>query len=553
MQVQKGIVKYKDRSDIVCTYGVTDDGKQYYFLDGNVASNGNIVATTVLVEAIDPVVGSSSIGLIDPNGNVVIPFENKSIKVINDNILLVEKANSTTPSVVEANQLRSDPLAATKLVTTPAAIKERINGKMSGEGRFVFNDQFSEATICDVNGNNLVNDEYYSFIAIKNDEIIYMSKNVVDSPVMEFSISNGVVVESANTDNNILDSLDVSQTDVSQDTIEEAMSVNENSGFGSSDITAKDFEAISSLDEGDSLEENVVEEEKEEQVVEEDDASDTDIPDELVINTTEEVETATEEDSSLNVENEVTVEDAVSEVESEIPVVNADDEETVEETESVLENVVSDSEVTSSDELVAFDFGDNINYSSVVTNEVNEKEEDDSLEISDSLLDKNIDLFSNDISDDVFAESKLHVDKIINDSEMDYNFDYSIGSSKDTIIEDVASAMSNLINLNRNQKQKIMAYEEKVDEIASVHKRVVEKARSQARDIELLKSKIKNYETMVAKLEAKVQSLENKVYDQERLISNQSSELEALRPQIEGKKELVKILADAQVLLDQVA
>ena len=553
MQVQKGIVKYKDRSDIVCTYGVTDDGKQYYFLDGNVASNGNIVATTVLVEAIDPVVGSSSIGLIDPNGNVVIPFENKSIKVINDNILLVEKANSTTPSVVEANQLRSDPLAATKLVTTPATIKERINGKMSGEGRFVFNDQFSEATICDVNGNNLVNDEYYSFIAIKNDEIIYMSKNVVDSPVMEFSISNGVVVESANTENNILDSLDVSQTDVSQDTIEEAMSVNENSGFGSSDITAKDFEAISSLDEGDSLEENVVEEEKEEQVVEEDDASDTDIPDELVINTTEEVETATEEDSSLNVENEVTVEDAVSEVESEIPVVNADDEETVEETESVLENVVSDSEVTSSDELVAFDFGDNINYSSVVTNEVNEKEEDDSLEISDSLLDKNIDLFSNDISDDVFAESKLHVDKIINDSEMDYNFDYSIGSSKDTIIEDVASAMSNLINLNRNQKQKIMAYEEKVDEIASVHKRVVEKARSQARDIELLKSKIKNYETMVAKLEAKVQSLENKVYDQERLISNQSSELEALRPQIEGKKELVKILADAQVLLDQVA
>ena len=65
-----------------------------------------------------------------------------------------------------------------------------------------------------------------------------MSNNVVDSPVMEFSISNGVVVESANTDNNILDSIDVSQTDVSQDTIEEAMSVNENSGFGSSDITA---------------------------------------------------------------------------------------------------------------------------------------------------------------------------------------------------------------------------------------------------------------------------------------------------------------------------
>ena len=153
MQIQKGIVKYKDRSDIICTYGLTDDGKQYYFLDGNTTSNGNIVASTVLVEAIDPLVGASSVGLIDPNGNVVIPFENKSIKVINDDLLLVEKANSTTPSVVEAIQLRSDPLAATRLVTTPAAIKEKINAKMGSEGRFVFNDQFSEATICDVNGN----------------------------------------------------------------------------------------------------------------------------------------------------------------------------------------------------------------------------------------------------------------------------------------------------------------------------------------------------------------------------------------------------------------
>jgi len=33
MKLQKGIVKYKDRDDIVCLYGVTDDGKQYYFLD----------------------------------------------------------------------------------------------------------------------------------------------------------------------------------------------------------------------------------------------------------------------------------------------------------------------------------------------------------------------------------------------------------------------------------------------------------------------------------------------------------------------------------------
>ena len=157
-------------------------------------------------------------------------------------------------------------------------------------------------------------------------------------------------------------------------------------------------------------------------------------------------------------------------------------------------------------------------------------------------------LFDTDLDSDIFADSKLHVDKIISDYDMDYT-----SGNKDTIIEDVASTMSNLIDLNRSQKQKIVAYEEKFDEMVAVHKRVVEKARSQVRDIDNLKNKLKNYENIVTKLEAKVQLLENKVYDQDRLIANQANELEALRPQIEGKKELVKILADAQVLLDQAA
>ena len=188
MQIQKGLVKYKDRNDILCTYGLTEEGRQYYFLDNTSMSNGNIIASTVLVEAIDPVVVASSIGVIDANGTVVVPFENKSIKPIMDGLLLVEIANSTTPSVVEANSMRSDPLAATKLVTTPAGIKEKINAKMGAEGRFVFNDQFSEATICDYSGNNILDNQYFSFIAIKNNETLYLSKNTADSPVLEYSI-----------------------------------------------------------------------------------------------------------------------------------------------------------------------------------------------------------------------------------------------------------------------------------------------------------------------------------------------------------------------------
>lgn len=193
MQVQKGLVKYKDRSDILCTYGITDDGKTYYFLEGNVIPNGNIVATTVLVEAIDPVVMCSSIGVIDPNGTVVIPFENKAIKTIANDLLLVEKATPVTESVIEAIELRSDPQSASRLVTTPAVIKENMNAKMGAEGRFVFNDQFSEATICDMDGNNLVNNELYSFVGVTQDKL-YLSKNTADSFVSEFSLGEKKLV-----------------------------------------------------------------------------------------------------------------------------------------------------------------------------------------------------------------------------------------------------------------------------------------------------------------------------------------------------------------------
>ena len=46
MKIQKGIVKYKDRNDITCTYGVMDDLTQYYFIE--TLSNGNIIASRVV-------------------------------------------------------------------------------------------------------------------------------------------------------------------------------------------------------------------------------------------------------------------------------------------------------------------------------------------------------------------------------------------------------------------------------------------------------------------------------------------------------------------------
>ena len=92
MKIQKGMVKYKDRNDIICIYGVTDAGKTYYFLnnDGKSFANGNYVASTELVEAIDPMYKASKVGVIDSEGNEVIPCENKGVKPITDDVILVE-------------------------------------------------------------------------------------------------------------------------------------------------------------------------------------------------------------------------------------------------------------------------------------------------------------------------------------------------------------------------------------------------------------------------------------------------------------------------------
>ncbi len=226
MQVQKGQVKYKDRSDIVCTYGCMEDGKQYYFLDGEKLGKGRIVASTALVEAIDPLVLASNIGVIDSDGNVIIPFENKAVKPIGEDAMLVEVSKPVTQSVIEAAGMRRDPLAATKLVTTPAAIKEKINAKMGPNGRFLFNDQFSEATVYDLDGNNLLDNKLYSFIGYNND-VLYLAGNTVDTEVVTYSFKveevtpEEVVPEEENTPD--VENLDVKSLAVPKEEIDAAM------------------------------------------------------------------------------------------------------------------------------------------------------------------------------------------------------------------------------------------------------------------------------------------------------------------------------------------
>ena len=479
MQVQKGLVKYKDRSDILCTYGITDDGKTYYFLEGNTIPNGNIVATTVLVEAIDPLVVSSSIGVIDPEGNVVIPFENKAIKPLSDDLLLVEKGTPVSDSVIEAVELRADPSAASRLVSTPAAIKENMHIKMGEAGRFVFNDQFSEATICDMNGNNLVNDELFSFIGL-TDGRIYLSKNVVGSFIWEFDTVNKQLdvmpepeVEVSMGDGDVSEfTVDVSQIESTEAPTEVGTEVGESeenleSGFA---------------------------------------------PEDVVVVETPEVGT---EPSTNEVMEEAT--EAVTEPETEVVV-----EESTEVVEESTEVIEESTEVSTTE-----------------------------------------DLFLMTPDEDIFANAKVQEDTLVTtdlDGDVDSYGDFTYfpeHSSKDSLVQEVSATINDLVRLNKSQRQKIISYEQKMDQMADSNRKMADKLREQTRDYEKLRATAENFKTVVGKLEAKCEvlegkneALESKAHDQERTIYRLTAENTSLREQNLNNEALAQVLAEARSALE---
>ena len=149
-------------------------------------------------------------------GNEVIPFIYSGIRKINEDILLVISANPETQSVLDCIEMRKN-LANTnnELISRSNAIKDKVLEKMGPDGRFVFNTLYSEAYVFDINGKLLVGP--YSFIGYNpNTNMLTLSDNTIESPVVEYSLDNKMVL---NSENNI----DVSQINVDQGLIDGAM------------------------------------------------------------------------------------------------------------------------------------------------------------------------------------------------------------------------------------------------------------------------------------------------------------------------------------------
>ena len=438
LHVQKGLVKYKDRSDIICTYGTTDDGKSYYFLDGEKLSNGNIIASSVLVEAIDPLAVASNVGIIDKDGNVVVAFENKSIKIVADKILLVEKSQPTTQSVIDASVARKDPLAATKLVTTSAAIKDKMYTKMGSTGRFVFNDQFSEVAVCDLDGKNLFDNRYFSFVGINNG-ILYLSDNTVESEIVEYYL-NG------KKEDNRQEEIDISSVVVDTNIVDKAMSQEE---------VKEDTDTILEKEESSLVENNI------KPVVADKIEVEPDFPDKTMELT----------------ERQVT-------------------EIKVEESKDLEKFSLIDEkeEITDSDNIVEAEKTDTVNVDSFLNEESLSDDSSEKFDLfSNTLSDETISLDNKpSMSREEFFSSRI--------DDMNFNSDAIDDSEEeggDTLFEDATSVMSRMINQLEEQRKVMNLYEEKLRKLNDFRKRAFDENKRLVTRYEALYEECKSLRNVV--------------------------------------------------------
>ena len=227
VEILKGMVKDAGYPDEECNYVKIDDNTIYYFIKDYQLKNGNIIATNILKEAIGHA-PYTSLGVIDQkDGKLLIPFENKTIKQIGDNLLLVEKNVPTTQSVVEALKNKSDPFTAQTLAENASKIKQQLKDIMGMNGDFIFDNQFSEAAIYTMDGVNVAGN-YFSFIGENNGDY-YLATNVLGATIMKFNPEQLQQPETnTNTVEQTNDTSDIQGGTQDESTIEQPPEVNSN-------------------------------------------------------------------------------------------------------------------------------------------------------------------------------------------------------------------------------------------------------------------------------------------------------------------------------------
>ena len=231
---ERAKVEYNGAPDLYVDYVIVKANGQevnYYLLNDQRIEKGHglYIVSTNLKEAVDASVPRSHIGIIDDKANVVIPCNNKTVKVIDGKFLLVVRNEPETDSVKEAVLASKDQSATEKMVNANATIKDKVNKEM-GSGKFILNDLLSEGTIYSLDGENLLDGKYYSFIGM-NDHSFYLATNVSDAnvEVVGFDGAKNIIPPIVQPDGPVLPALDnaqpldVSSVSVPKEDIDEAL------------------------------------------------------------------------------------------------------------------------------------------------------------------------------------------------------------------------------------------------------------------------------------------------------------------------------------------
>lgn len=581
MNIQVGQVKYKGRDDYRVIYGTTEDGKVYYFLDNTVLANNSRIGSTELIEAIDKEIKPSHIGVVSSDGKEVIPFVNKTIKLISDGILLVEKSSPESENVKEALSLRSDPTAATKLVSTPAAIKDKMSKVMSKDARYVFNDLFSEAYICDLDGNTLV-DGYYSFIAVDGSTgKVYLSKNDLNTQLVEYLILPLDV-----KDNNA-SSLDVTKVEIPKEVVEKALA------DGGVDKQKNEVPPVveDEMDKGPDLDTTVAKSEKEEvpqeQAIEVNTLARDGLPkekmDELDSKSGKidvDISDTKSEDVASSVAKEVSdvapVEEVVTKLENSVPSLSQEHEEKSQEDNGLsIDNkaVKKDDEVSEVVEekphqenpdvvqdMVDKDIALDTNSSSISSEEESKenvtldsnifKNDSETSELNHNVLDNDVqdddidytynpnidDVDSNEynLASDNNALSEVHADKI--DEEDD---DFDLLKNQDTDQSDsIIAGVTRLIEKDRKSTSLLNKYREAIKRSELARKDAVKHLDEQEELNESLYKKNNLLESTVSRYKNRCQMLDDRLQEKE-------IEMAELKKKLAKFGELAKVVDEA--------
>lgn len=176
MEIKKGISQMAEYPNVEINYVVPMDGQMYYVLRDGILANGAVIATLDPKRAIDSNIVTDTIGVFAEDGSVLIDFDKKDIKKINDEFLLVVNSIPKSMEVINALKGENDEISKTMMKDNSTTIIDKMMIEMGITGEMLFSDAYSEANVYKTSGVNETIGSFCSFIG-KNDKNFYFHTN----------------------------------------------------------------------------------------------------------------------------------------------------------------------------------------------------------------------------------------------------------------------------------------------------------------------------------------------------------------------------------------